>query len=600
MADQAAPQSRPPPTYEAPHSYPSPSMQPTYTYPPPDKQEPYRDSPTGSSMSAPSVNLPPISSIEGQSRAPQQQPPPPPQNSQPVGSPLPPQVAPMSAYYPPPGPPMGHAMHPTSSPHTMGMRYPIPPPGGGGEPRMMSGGRHKKEIKRRTKTGCLTCRKRRIKCDEGHPQCRNCLKSKRDCMGYDPIFKQQSGPAQIQPAVSGSPHSDIGSSSPGTAYPGVPPGYAPATAGYPNHPPPQKFEYGPAIDPALAAEQNSAPKTYYDPTMQPDVKPGTGAHGLPVAQYSPPLPADAHVFKARTVRVEELFHVHGIPPPPAPEQPKQITDEVRSEIELLYTKDYAPGMDKFLETHWYSTFGLAVLFADQHLCEMFAHMIDLFRAVPNQSNNDMMKIRSMEVTVVWYLFCLCRNAPAPHSVPTTNGSGDTNGANPSAPKSQEEIDLLEVQQRLRIFEAILTGTHLETNPILVVPYVNLSQLKHWEVEFWRLVGHFTTLRDDEASSAAEIDHTLNSCRNILAMLENRDVLYSIMIARHVGARMAEDVEAQKDNGTGERKYEAVDEKSNATKLRVARQFLLDESQGKGTTQAVQRVCDMAVQSWEHR
>ena len=28
---------------------------------------------------------------------------------------------------------------------------------------MMSGGRHKKEIKRRTKTGCLTCRKRRIK-----------------------------------------------------------------------------------------------------------------------------------------------------------------------------------------------------------------------------------------------------------------------------------------------------------------------------------------------------------------------------------------------------------------------------------------------------
>ena len=27
----------------------------------------------------------------------------------------------------------------------------------------MSGGRHKKEIKRRTKTGCLTCRKRRIK-----------------------------------------------------------------------------------------------------------------------------------------------------------------------------------------------------------------------------------------------------------------------------------------------------------------------------------------------------------------------------------------------------------------------------------------------------
>lgn len=29
--------------------------------------------------------------------------------------------------------------------------------------KMLSASRHKKEVKRRTKTGCLTCRKRRIK-----------------------------------------------------------------------------------------------------------------------------------------------------------------------------------------------------------------------------------------------------------------------------------------------------------------------------------------------------------------------------------------------------------------------------------------------------
>ncbi|KAK9457472.1 hypothetical protein V1511DRAFT_486064 [Dipodascopsis uninucleata] len=50
-----------------------------------------------------------------------------------------------------------------------------------------------KEIKRRTKTGCLTCRKRRIKCDERHPICNNCSKSKRVCLGYDPIFKRVKG-----------------------------------------------------------------------------------------------------------------------------------------------------------------------------------------------------------------------------------------------------------------------------------------------------------------------------------------------------------------------------------------------------------------------
>ena len=37
---------------------------------------------------------------------------------------------------------------------------PIPP---SESHRFMSGGRHQKEIKRRTKTGCLTCRRRRIK-----------------------------------------------------------------------------------------------------------------------------------------------------------------------------------------------------------------------------------------------------------------------------------------------------------------------------------------------------------------------------------------------------------------------------------------------------
>jgi hypothetical protein len=40
------------------------------------------------------------------------------------------------------------------------MRYQLPPQA---DQRVLSGGRHKKEIKRRTKTGCLTCRKRRIK-----------------------------------------------------------------------------------------------------------------------------------------------------------------------------------------------------------------------------------------------------------------------------------------------------------------------------------------------------------------------------------------------------------------------------------------------------
>ncbi|KAI3052387.1 transcriptional regulator family: Fungal Specific TF [Aspergillus niger] len=38
--------------------------------------------------------------------------------------------------------------------------------------------------KKRTKSGCLTCRQRRIKCGEEKPICNNCIKSKRVCKGY--------------------------------------------------------------------------------------------------------------------------------------------------------------------------------------------------------------------------------------------------------------------------------------------------------------------------------------------------------------------------------------------------------------------------------
>ncbi|KAL2830177.1 hypothetical protein BJY01DRAFT_120520 [Aspergillus pseudoustus] len=66
-----------------------------------------------------------------------------------------------------------------------------------------------KVARKRTKTGCLTCRQRRIKCGEEKPICKNCTKSKRECKGYAQrlIFKNPLGipgvpnpiPTQSQP-----------------------------------------------------------------------------------------------------------------------------------------------------------------------------------------------------------------------------------------------------------------------------------------------------------------------------------------------------------------------------------------------------------------
>ena len=98
------------------------------------------------------INLPSIQTIDG--RPPQTQPPTQ-QTQAPIGSPLPshmPPMLPMGQYVPGYAPPMG-------TPSNSQMRYQI-----SGDPgKMLPGSRHKKEVKRRTKTGCLTCRKRRIK-----------------------------------------------------------------------------------------------------------------------------------------------------------------------------------------------------------------------------------------------------------------------------------------------------------------------------------------------------------------------------------------------------------------------------------------------------
>ncbi|KAI0970040.1 hypothetical protein F4678DRAFT_473407 [Xylaria arbuscula] len=71
---------------------------------------------------------------------------------------------------------MGGNPYASLSPDAMGQRYALPP---GGPGAVLQAGRHKK-------------------CDELHPTCKNCQKSKRECLGYDPIFKNQQQSQQQQ------------------------------------------------------------------------------------------------------------------------------------------------------------------------------------------------------------------------------------------------------------------------------------------------------------------------------------------------------------------------------------------------------------------
>jgi len=143
------------------NSYSSPELQmhptPTYAQPHGQHAEPYRPPHMSHTLPHGSVSLPPLRSpIEASLPHPM---------APPIHSPVymsgPP--PPPSTYYSN-APILSHipAMH-SGIPGTPVevMRYPLPMMAP--NTAMLGGARHKKEIKRRTKTGCMTCRKRRIK-----------------------------------------------------------------------------------------------------------------------------------------------------------------------------------------------------------------------------------------------------------------------------------------------------------------------------------------------------------------------------------------------------------------------------------------------------
>lgn len=293
-------------------------------------------------------------------------------------------------------------------------------------------------------------------------------------------------------------------------------------------------------------------------------------------------------FPAKRTKIDDLLAIGGVPAP-VPTISTSISPASYDNIKKIYSAVYAPAIDKFLETRWFQLRGLSHLLHDSRLCEQFATLIDRFNTSPSAPNyfNITAATHSLEATVVWSLMNLCRlvaSTPNP-----TNG----------------QVNYLEINdgvhdaaKRLEIFETLLLGQHLDSEPL---PPTESSrngtvfdeQLKFREREFWRLMHTFLSIRDDEASSAKEIDDTLGSCRNLLDSRENRDVIYSIAIARHIGQRMAEFPDNLQQPASN-------DEHNAPTKLFVAKKFIEDEATGKGTNQVIQRLCGMAVRSWNIR
>lgn len=287
---------------------------------------------------------------------------------------------------------------------------------------------------------------------------------------------------------------------------------------------------------------------------------------------------------AKRTKIEELLCIRGVsPPPPAP--PTAISAATREEIKHIWITVYAPGIDKFLETKWFGLRGLIHLMQNSRLCDQFQTLIQ--RYAIDQSHPSYYQnwgiTQSLEATVVWAMIGMCRQVAG------------------NSPIDEQDIKdgVHDAAKRMEIFENLVTGEYLDSSsaPSPASEESNGTslndQLKTRERDFWRLVHTFLTIRDDEASAAKEIDDTLTSCRGLLDSRENRDVIYSVMVARHVGARISEFPENLQQPANN-------DEENARTKVFVAKKFIEEESNGKGTNQVVQRLCGMAHRSWSIR
>ena len=214
--------------------------------------------------------------------------------------------------------------------------------------------------------------------------------------------------------------------------------------------------------------------------------------------------------------------------------------------------------------------------------------------------------QSLEAHIIWEIMLLARQVSV--SIVATNDP---------ATSSEVTEGIHEVARRVDVLEALITNQQLSpvnalsepprsgtTTPAAGRPALQPQLLSRVQ-NFWYLTSRFCTLRDDSARFSdnpnEEIEKVLSDMRLLLDSRENRDIIYSIAVVRHVGHNLAEKIAARASGSqSGLETGVTGDEQDIATKVHVARRFIQEEAGGKGTNQVTQRVCGMAAMAWSKR
>ena len=270
------------------------------------------------------------------------------------------------------------------------------------------------------------------------------------------------------------------------------------------------------------------------------------------------------MITVRKLRLDDLQSINGHPPPlkpsPSPDLSAQDHDRMGSHL----TQNYAPSIDQLFEAQFWSSEGSAHLRSNASTATLYKQYLD------HMAENDDLRhpsILSEESLLLWELFRLCDVAeqPGPLEAPL--------GLVSHQPKD-----------RLKVIEALLTGGTLPMNTLSPQSLAGTDELRIREHEFWFCLGQVASIEEKDGASAKQIDGMLERCRAVLDNLEQRDVLYSVAMVRHLGRRWGGIVQTGPAASEARRNFE------------IARNFIETET-SRGTTPVIQRVCAMARRAW---
>jgi hypothetical protein len=290
------------------------------------------------------------------------------------------------------------------------------------------------------------------------------------------------------------------------------------------------------------------------------------------------------------MKVDELIALGGAAPHALSSPPNE---QAVDEIIRLYYEVYVPGLGLFFETQWFDFKNdnqpgvknpLSILRLNKRVLDTFASFLRAINDVKTTDPADMVYSGHLETCVVWELARL--PYAAAYGTP----------ARPPSVSLPPEDDPTEARYRLQVFETLLAGDTLSSNPLTPPPppsaINHANQIRANELEFWYRLAEYLLQAHSSPSQAhiAAREQCLSRMRSVLDGRENRDVIYSITVLREYTMQF----DAAHTEQTAPAHLDELDPRS---KLAVATRFIQDEAAKTGTTNVVRRFADLAYRAY---